>query len=215
MLTTPNVASPMPITPNTQSGSRLNSLGSNVTEMTSLDFLSPYDETRDEPDDLEDVLALVDRLRTGLQTPVPLPRKLTEVGQLLSILLDDEETPANLTKFEKILYTRLDKLVEEVVDWKLNARFLADDREESLKVKTIFTDDILPKADLLQLKWRLRLNESYFNIDILRRQMLSIDGALRGIYLNTGDRDKGYRWEIVQPNIKAKQFGDLGFEPGE
>lgn len=183
--------------------------------MTSLDFLSPYDETRDEPDDLEDVLALVDRLRTGLQTPVPLPRKLTEVGQLLSILLDDEETPANLTKFEKILYTRLDKLVEEVVDWKLNARFLADDREESLKVKTIFTDDILPKADLLQLKWRLRLNESYFNIDILRRQMLSIDGALRGIYLNTGDRDKGYRWEIVQPNIKAKQFGDLGFEPGE
>jgi hypothetical protein len=200
-------ASPIPLTPlhMTQNASRIGSLGSNVTEMSGIDFLGPYDESGEEPDDLKVVLALVDHLRLGLQTPIPLPRKLQEIGRLLSILLDDEETAGSPTKFEKILYTRLDKLVEEVVAWKFNVRFIAD-HEEGGKVKIIFVADILPKADLLQLKWQLRLSESYFNIDTLRRQMLAIDGALRGIYLNTGQRINGYRWEVMEPNITAKQY---------
>ena len=166
------------------------------------DILALFDDTRDEVNDSQDVLALVNHLRLELQAP--LSKNLQAIGKLLKFLLAGEEMSETSTSFETIINTRLDKLVEETIDWKLRHRYIPD-RRESRKVKALLTNDIIPKAEVLQIKWQLRWGNSYFNLDTLRRQMLGIDGALRDIYLNTGKRIGGYRWKLMQPNNNAKQ----------
>ncbi|TVY34387.1 Multisubstrate pseudouridine synthase [Lachnellula occidentalis] len=176
------------------------------------DILALFDDTRDEVDGSHDVLALVNHLRLELQTP--LSKKLQAIGKLLKFLLAGEEMPETSTSFETIINTRLDKLVEQTIDWKVRHKYIPD-HKESRKVKALLMNDIIPTAEVLQMKWQLRWGKSYFNLDTLRRQMLGIDGALRDVFLNTGKRIGGYRWELMQPNNNAKQFGCVGFEPGD
>lgn len=168
----------------------------------SSDILALFDDTRDEVDHSQDVLTLVNHLRLELQTP--LSKKLQAIGKLLRFLLAGEEKSETSTSFETIINPRLDKLVEETIDWKVKHRYISD-RKESRKVKALLMNDIIPTAEVLLMKWQLRWGKSYFNLDTLRRQMLGIDGALRDVYLNTGKRIGGYRWEMMQPNNNAKQ----------
>ena len=71
-------------------------------------------------------------------------------------------------------------------------------------------------AEDLQLEWQLKFGERYNTLDKARRDNLAVDGALRGVSLNQGHRERiENTWNPMPLNLAAKQFGDLGFVPGE
>jgi hypothetical protein len=83
-------------------------------------------------DDMVDQLELANRLRQGLQTTIT-PSRLKDLGGFLAILLDLERRRAvDATTIEQLRYTRLDKLVEETIHWKVDDRIAFDTQECAL-----------------------------------------------------------------------------------
>jgi len=87
--------------------------------MADMNFLLSYDESPEKPDEPKDILTLVDMQRVVLQSHNPPLGQLKGIGKLLSLLLEDEETLATATTFDKILYTRLDELIDGILKWKI------------------------------------------------------------------------------------------------
>jgi hypothetical protein len=80
-------------------------------------------------DDMVDQLELTNRLRQGLQSTAT-PSRLRDLGGFLTILLRLEiDKDPKATTLEVLRYTRLDKLVEETIHWKVDDRIAFDTQE--------------------------------------------------------------------------------------
>jgi len=70
-------------------------------------------------DDLVDQLEITDRLRQFLQSTAT-PSRLRDLGTFLTIFLNlEKQRDPKATTLEMLRYTRMDKLLEEILQWKI------------------------------------------------------------------------------------------------
>ncbi len=131
-------------------------------------------------------------------------KAIVEFNEILNQLLLEEVSPLPSTGHEIIIYTHLDKLLQEIIE----SRYMWSAGPKS-RLNAIFI-----KSGSLVRKWQRRFKEQYFNIDQARTEAMKTNGALCGLTL--ADKDGGHEsiW-IVSCAKPSNLEGHLSFCPGE
>ncbi|KAH6684298.1 hypothetical protein B0J14DRAFT_664166 [Halenospora varia] len=169
--------------------------------------------------DQDIIREVVDLQRAALKENCSHPKQLKEIVAPLTMILEDEENADTATKFEDILHTRFDKLLEAI----LKTDYLKYDHapewwignEEATKT---FNQELIPLAKRLQYKWQMTFKAAYLKIDDLRLQHMVRDGAMHHVEFSGINRNAGrtlFAVKLPYPVMKiANLLGEQGFKPG-
>ncbi|KDN65519.1 hypothetical protein CSUB01_01081 [Colletotrichum sublineola] len=133
----------------------------------------------------EELLELCDSVRTSIRQDKSLGPCADRIQGLLERALKEELRHAPSLDFETLQYTRLDKLLADIVDpanrpSPLPLRFRAD----------------MAVAESLQKMWRARFREPYFALDQVRQRSLHTGGEMRDIHFTTAGVDPLESWTV-------------------
>ncbi|KAH8683179.1 hypothetical protein BGZ60DRAFT_213652 [Tricladium varicosporioides] len=169
--------------------------------------------------DQDMIREVVDFQRAALKESCSHPKQLKEIIAPLNMVLEDEESVDTATKFEDIVHTRFDKLLEAI----LKTDYLKYDHapewwignEEAAK---IFNQDLIPLAERLQYKWQMKFKAAYLKIEDLRLHQMEKFGAMHHVEFSGINRTASRTLFVVKqpyPIVKiASLLGEQGFKPG-
>lgn len=160
---------------------------------------------------------LSDRVRYFIKHEKTLEPENTNLKHVLEDAIKDEMYTDPALTFACIEYARLDKLVQEVMEF---ARLLKDTNyANSLHlgywVMVAQVDKLQDLASKLQNAWRQRFLEQYLFIDNYRANDLLMVGRLREVSFNNDLTYELGKWETKESNPISELEGRLQFEAGQ
>ncbi|KAK8123505.1 Peptidyl-prolyl cis-trans isomerase pin4 [Apiospora kogelbergensis] len=183
--------------------------------------VSSNESLSSEPDirpkwDKQTLLDLSDRVRYFIKHEKTLEPENTNLKHVLEDAIKDEMYTDPALTFACIEYARLDKLVQEVMEF---ARLLKDTNyANSLHlgywVMVAQVDKLQDLASKLQNAWRQRFLEQYLFIDNYRANDLLMVGRLREVSFNNDLTYELGKWETKESNPISELEGRLQFEAG-
>ena len=144
------------------------------------------------------ILDLTDKFRAAQKANPPFNNVTEDLADLLNLLIESENSNRRLA-FSTIETSRLDKLLNELIDLKGN---------DSARIT-----DLLRCASALKRKWQIRFGEKYFAIDEIRLAHLLAKGALYRISISSPSPDL-QKWHVTLPSPGSENPGALHFLPG-
>ncbi|KAI9049213.1 hypothetical protein LZ554_007060 [Drepanopeziza brunnea f. sp. 'monogermtubi'] len=152
----------------------------------------------------DEVRELTDSIRTAVKSVgVISGESAAELDVVISALLLEETSPDPTTALDMIIHTHFDKLIKDIVAYKL---FSAADLNSQLH--GIFT-----KAESLERKWQRRFKVLYSDIDKYRTEEMMRSGILHGLKIAPKE-EKGHMWIVDNP--RCPDFvGSLDHYPGD
>ncbi|RDL32108.1 uncharacterized protein BP5553_09510 [Venustampulla echinocandica] len=170
---------------------------------------------------------LVDLYRATLKTHGINLQEIKAIAVLLNGLLEMERDEKLsfwllLERIKDVIYTRLDKLLEDILkaDFACFTQVSGWSRGKFEDGIAILTQEVIPMARRLQMKWQHEYNDRYFDIDKVRCKDMQLNGALHHVAFNPEHKQDGNLFIIrelsstLESPLNAKTWGNQGFKVG-